>query len=310
MSESPPIETSPDDGLCDKPKPIDVWFEDGTLLIKAEGTEFKVYRGILASKSTVFRDMFELNPHTTQEVPVLELSVSALDLAFFLKALHDIDFFLPPRFPNAAPFAIVAGILRLSDMYDVPNLRKRAIEHLSVVYPTSIAEWDSSPQFEKMHILDHFGAIKLARDFNVSWIRPMAIYHVASLSFNATLYRCLRDANLDPQDEYFVIRGIRALKMLQALCSGPDIATNPRKCQSIEVCRSLLKAKRAAVLTDDGADPLKVAASYSDGFCGYCMTLEAPLAREGVWSQIPAYLADAQWAELALEKRRATFVSK
>lgn len=35
----------------------DVWFDDGNVILQAESTLFKVYRGILVQNSTVFHDM-------------------------------------------------------------------------------------------------------------------------------------------------------------------------------------------------------------------------------------------------------------
>lgn len=35
----------------------DVWFDDGNVILQAESTLFKVYRGILAQNSSVFHDM-------------------------------------------------------------------------------------------------------------------------------------------------------------------------------------------------------------------------------------------------------------
>ena len=36
----------------------DFWFEDGTVVLVAEGVEFRVYEGLLADHSPVLRDMF------------------------------------------------------------------------------------------------------------------------------------------------------------------------------------------------------------------------------------------------------------
>ncbi|KAF7966722.1 hypothetical protein HWV62_37289 [Athelia sp. TMB] len=36
----------------------DIWFEDGNIVIQAERTQFKVYRGVLVEHSSVLKDMF------------------------------------------------------------------------------------------------------------------------------------------------------------------------------------------------------------------------------------------------------------
>ncbi|KAJ7167231.1 hypothetical protein C8R43DRAFT_984555 [Mycena crocata] len=48
------------------PQPVahrstDVWFDDGTVILQAEQTLFRVYRGVLAAQSTIFRDMFSIS---------------------------------------------------------------------------------------------------------------------------------------------------------------------------------------------------------------------------------------------------------
>ena len=42
------------------------WFEDGSIVLVAENVEFKIYKGLLSERSSVFRDMFSL-PQPTSE---------------------------------------------------------------------------------------------------------------------------------------------------------------------------------------------------------------------------------------------------
>ena len=71
-----------------------VWFDDGTLLLRAEDTLFCVYKGIIMMHSTIFHDMSSLTqPEGVQEylngLPVISLQESAGDTGIFLSALHD-----------------------------------------------------------------------------------------------------------------------------------------------------------------------------------------------------------------------------
>lgn len=80
--EQPPVTRSPD-----------LWFEDGSVILQAETMIFRVYRGILAAQSSVFRDMFSV-PQPSEhermdECPFVHLHDSAEDLGYFLKALLD-----------------------------------------------------------------------------------------------------------------------------------------------------------------------------------------------------------------------------
>ncbi|KAJ7735564.1 hypothetical protein DFH07DRAFT_753823 [Mycena maculata] len=67
----------------------DVWFE----VLQAETTLFRVYRGVLAAQSPIFRDTFAIPQPPTQETyegcPLVVLHDSASDLRHFLTATHD-----------------------------------------------------------------------------------------------------------------------------------------------------------------------------------------------------------------------------
>ena len=72
------------------------WFEDGTIIIHAQSTRFKVYRGMLADKSAVFADMLSLpEPSIAEtddlfyECPVVRLSDSAEDWEHMLEAVFN-----------------------------------------------------------------------------------------------------------------------------------------------------------------------------------------------------------------------------
>lgn len=71
----------------------DVWFEDGNIVIQAERTQFKVYRGTLAVHSPIFKDMFAIpqppieGEGTVEGCPVVHLSDTAADVTIVLKAI-------------------------------------------------------------------------------------------------------------------------------------------------------------------------------------------------------------------------------
>lgn len=75
----------------------DLWYEDGTVILIAEKTGFRVYRGLLAQHSEVFRDMFSLPQPTTavsdtlfEGCPVVHLMDDiAEEIAEVLKILHN-----------------------------------------------------------------------------------------------------------------------------------------------------------------------------------------------------------------------------
>lgn len=68
-----------------------LWFEDGNIVLIAQDVGFRVYRGILARYSEVFRDMLEVGHPSDIDLldgaPVVVLADSVSDVACFLDAL-------------------------------------------------------------------------------------------------------------------------------------------------------------------------------------------------------------------------------
>ena len=67
------------------------WFEDGNLILVARGVGFRIYRGLLASQSSIFADMFAASSANAKELfdgcPVVHMSDSPSDLAHLLRVL-------------------------------------------------------------------------------------------------------------------------------------------------------------------------------------------------------------------------------
>ena len=74
----------------------DLWFHDGTVILIAESTGFRVYQGLLAKHSEVFRDMFSLPQPTAvasetyEGCPIVHLvDDTAEEIAEVMKILYD-----------------------------------------------------------------------------------------------------------------------------------------------------------------------------------------------------------------------------
>ena len=69
------------------------WFDDGNVVLEAEQTQFRVYRGILSANSVIFKDMFSLcqsgEEGEVEGCPLVHLSDSAQDVQIVLEVLHD-----------------------------------------------------------------------------------------------------------------------------------------------------------------------------------------------------------------------------
>lgn len=75
----------------DAPKHVEgLWFDDGGLIIRAEKTEFKVYRDLLAAHSSGIAGMIDAStPDMKNGCAFVHLPDNAIDVEYFLKALFD-----------------------------------------------------------------------------------------------------------------------------------------------------------------------------------------------------------------------------
>jgi hypothetical protein len=76
-----------------------VWYADGTLVIRAGNTLFRVYRGILASQSDIFNDMLSVpqpldvaDAETFEGCVVVRVHDTPVDMERFLRTILDIRY--------------------------------------------------------------------------------------------------------------------------------------------------------------------------------------------------------------------------
>lgn len=70
----------------------DIWYRDGSIILQAENTQFKVYQGVLEESSSVFEDMFSfpqppLETELVDGCPIVHLSDPAEEVRYILQAL-------------------------------------------------------------------------------------------------------------------------------------------------------------------------------------------------------------------------------
>ena len=70
-----------------------VWYDDGNLIIEAGSSRFRIYKGLLADKSSFFSTMLSLPQDTSEKLvdgcPVVRFQDSVQDVGIFLKAIYD-----------------------------------------------------------------------------------------------------------------------------------------------------------------------------------------------------------------------------
>ncbi|KAJ6589885.1 hypothetical protein DFH09DRAFT_218192 [Mycena vulgaris] len=165
----------------------EVWYNDGSIVLQADNTQFRVHWGVLAQHSSFFRDMQGLPQPPDQPsadgCPIVELSDSVADVEHLLKALYDST----PLFKEPLPLPVVAALIRLGRKYDFRNLLDTAVECLTVENPMTLQEYDArilhnhnrsipTPPRIAQYPGVLFDIITLARENDILTVLPSAYY--------------------------------------------------------------------------------------------------------------------------------------
>ncbi|KAJ7450680.1 hypothetical protein B0H11DRAFT_318401 [Mycena galericulata] len=170
-----------------------IWYFDGSVVLQAETTQFRVHASILSAGSTVFKDMFEVArapSNLESEVegcPLVQLyDDKALDVELVLNALYDRNFYQK----REKSFAQVSAMWRLGKKYGFDELRDDALRRLEGHYPSTLADfqarlWSSPAE----HLISPYpgrliDSIKLARETGLVSILPAALYTICARKEN------------------------------------------------------------------------------------------------------------------------------
>ncbi|KAH9487462.1 hypothetical protein JR316_0001538 [Psilocybe cubensis] len=301
----------------------DLWFEDGNLILKAENSLFKIYSGLLAARSSVFRDMLAFPPPaegnaTVSGCPIVTVYDSAKDMGYFLRAVFDTSYFEPPPVQSELP--IVEGVLRLSLKYDVQYLRRRALQHLLSTFPTTLEHWKQRDTHRTIPPVDNtpFAAFRLARQFELTWLLPSILYCISSHPFEKTLDKSTwgsEEITLSWPDKRMCILGRQRIIMKQtqnALKMMKHAHTNAVEGCTSEMCAAT-RQRCAQVLADwDMAGLLDYfednADMYYSGFCARCRAAFKDLCAsecQDLWDELPSMFDLPNWEVLEGLRRRS-----
>lgn len=213
----------------------------------------------------------------------------------------------------------MAAVLRLATKYIAPALRQRAIDLLSIAYPSLLTAWDQRaslrlvPPFEN----ELMTYIELAVETDVRVILP-ALYYAASQAPLADVLDRLHQLAVAPEEQWSVCRafvvGREKLLHAEQLCAlaflQPDFARPG--CTNGSTCTNRLNdggpkktlPRPQAENTDPFyrwclIEPDNVGPSLS--LCNACQTTVSTSiknGREKLWDQLPAFFGLPDWATL------------
>ncbi|KZP27652.1 hypothetical protein FIBSPDRAFT_1039975 [Athelia psychrophila] len=187
------------DGSQVYPQRSDPWFTDGNIVLETEGTQFKVYQGILAANSSIFGDLFNIGQgdaeHVVENCYVVQLSDKAEDLRIVLHSLHDCTILKDHvGMDKKIPVNVLIAYLRLGRKYDIAHLSEIAMSKLDLEYPTTLEARrriiaSSSIPWPRFIDIDrtkreHFLMVNIIREHDIHKYLPCAMLVCAAANPN------------------------------------------------------------------------------------------------------------------------------
>lgn len=173
---------------ADSKEHLDPWFDDGNIILVAEGKCFKVYRGMLSLHSPIFKDMFSCPQPVDQEemdgegCPVIHLQHdSASEVQHVLRALFYGEYIT--FFPQLMPMSVATALLRLGKKYEIKLLFNHVSTRVKACYPSELPLTSGPFRFEgtiSKRDPHDFQLLNIAREVGLLSVLPVALYVCAS----------------------------------------------------------------------------------------------------------------------------------
>ncbi|KAJ6589851.1 hypothetical protein DFH09DRAFT_217605 [Mycena vulgaris] len=297
----------------------DIWYEDGSVVLTADNTQFRVHWSILAQHSTFFRDLQGLpqppDQPSVEGCPVVELPDALADVENLLRALYNPTFL----FKKVLPFRVVAALIRMGRKYEFRDILDSAVDRITFENPSTIGEYealkDRNGQYAPTRFLGDrsviFDILTLARENNIQSALPCAyfralIYHTRQQLFDGVsrengdlsvlapidLRRCIlaREQLLKAQWETG-----NTLECVKSRLSYPDCPSELGCGASRQrlVDAYLLSMPLRAFPPTTFVDDLDVCAA-----CKKHMKFSVAAGRKKMWKQLPSFFELPPWDEL------------
>ncbi|KAJ7287174.1 hypothetical protein C8J57DRAFT_1460590 [Mycena rebaudengoi] len=291
-----------------------IWYKDGSVVLQAQATQFRVHWGVLSKNSPFFRDLQDLpqppDQDTIEGCPVIQIPDSSVDFEHLLETLYD-PVLLTKK---ALPFPFIAAYVRLGRKYDFKELLDVAVKRLILDYPSSLEEYDSPLQSRNNRTITpypgiSFDIITLTRENSLYLILPCA-YYCAAIEPQASIFDGIprgdnSSAVLSPMDQKNVVLGRANIICAQFhrdntlgwLIEG----TISESCRSATACARI----RGKVLRRGTSTLLAFSKMISpSSLCSTCEQDFQPsitTGRQKMWDALPTYFGLPPWSELKNE---------
>ncbi|KAJ7649978.1 hypothetical protein FB45DRAFT_6491 [Roridomyces roridus] len=308
----------------------EIWHSDGSVVLQAGCTQFRVHWGVLSLHSSVFRDLQGLpqpvNEPKIEGCPVIELSDSSEDVETILNALYDPSVsgdrstgtdHCPRLFfaQENLPLSIIASHIRLGRKYELKKILPAVTERLTNDYPFTLEGYDkltsSAPAYYSYEGYQgsHIDVLTLTRENNLLQLLPCVYYRILLAFTQTELFDGVQrpdgtHVTLSPGDVPFAFW--RAPSCCQANWKsrlGGCAPTAP-SCAKTVMLASKSRTQFSQELLLEG----KIAAFPSISWvlkrsqvCNACKEdarVEIPKGRRKMWDLLPSFFGLPAWAEL------------
>ncbi|KAJ7620602.1 hypothetical protein DFH06DRAFT_1285706 [Mycena polygramma] len=290
----------------------DIWHDDGSVVLQAESTQFRIHWGVLSLHSAFFRDMRALPQPVDQPsiegCPVIELHDSAGDLKHLLHALYNQLLFSDEKLP--LPF--IAAIVRMGRKYDFQNLLDAAVQRLTHENPMTLDGYELTIQIvqkKQQHVPTKitasrnfaFKMVTLARENNLFAMLPCAYLRILVLYPQETI---LDGLDGSPVDQRLLISGskksIRAQWEQSRFANWLSTHDCADGCTSEVVCATWKRSLfMELVKMSLPFAPFRLFAEQPSSLCSACRRLETvEEARKALWGKLPSFFDLPPWGEL------------
>ncbi|KAF7967498.1 hypothetical protein HWV62_34071 [Athelia sp. TMB] len=299
----------------------DIWFDDGNIVVQAEGTQFKVHRSMLAMWSPVFKETFSKNQtysgDAVEGCPVVRVTDSAVDMNILLGAL-----FQRRHVEAVQPLSIdiISAFIRLGKKWQVDTIFKEGLKRLLYEYPSTLDDFDALVHYSQVTDSNwvEIDVARLAREQNLLSILPVALYGcIFTIQDAKELAKGVvrgdgSVAQLAPDDLISCLVAYQSLATLQAETTLAWMNAAPEKyndCKNKDrkLCAAVRTQLRSTIsfpsVNVRGLDSWSIFAQSQsvDGMCTACVEVASEMHGSGrvdFWDGLPGIFGLPSWEEL------------
>nr|GAT49874.1 predicted protein [Mycena chlorophos] len=299
----------------------ELWHTDGSLVLEAHDTQFRVHWSVLSRHSTFFRGLNDLpqpleQPRPSIEgCPVVELYDAPEDVEQLLKALYDPLFFVQ----KSLPLSVLASVIRISRKYEFREVLQTAIDRITFENPPTLAAYDAlktGNAYTPSRIVNHHGllfdTITLAWENNLMAVLPCAYYRALVGASQAKIFDGLPRSDgtvamLASFHQRACSLGRTALFSAQWDLkhtfgwTDPDLGP-PLGCRDPVGCKQRkLNFQRRHLIRGSLAPFCTLAFVETMGLCEICVAdvrAQMVVGRQKMWDELPGYFGLPPWEEL------------